>query len=102
MIKFIKNWWNSSKEIPKGKSVNAWLFHPSEDITAYELFRYQFSHPVATYCKDDKEYQEKIDAWYNTLPENCKRHFIPVKQKIFDISQYDECIKYIERSKSLL
>lgn len=86
LLNKIKSWWDIPKKSNKEIIISSYKFSPKEDITAYELYICQH-RPIICISNDtsnntSNEYQIKIDEWYNSLPNNCKRHFTSFQQTI--------------------
>jgi hypothetical protein len=87
-MKFItklKNWWNP-RGYEQGVIINLYNFSPKEDITAYEL--YLLKEPIPGNYPTPISYQSAIDRWYKNLPDNCKRHLIPLKTRVVFMYHY--------------
>lgn len=89
IINVIKNWW-----YPWGYQVklniNSWEFTPSEDVTAYELYRCVNNKPISFGHHTIAEYQLRVNKWYDELPDNCKRHLKPCVYEAIEMRQYGE------------
>lgn len=63
--------------------VTAYVFKPTEDITAFELYHCN-THPVPFSFKTAKTYESAVQDWYNRLPPGCIKYLTSFEQVVIE------------------